>query len=130
MKTNPLKQGALTENSAGIGTVTRKMVQKRAVELAVINGRSAHQTSKSDWEQAKRELTGEPDMDPKEAVLESAPESERWDPLPGSTGHKVPAAPSADEDDEGRSDNERLTEEGIEGAEQDQMHQASQKQDS
>jgi hypothetical protein len=25
-------------------------------------------------------------------VLESAPESERWDPLPGSTGHKVPMA--------------------------------------
>ena len=36
MKTNPLKQGALTENSAGIGTVTRKMVRERAVELAVI----------------------------------------------------------------------------------------------
>jgi hypothetical protein len=130
MKTNPLKEGALTENSAGIGTVTRKMLQKRAIELAVINGRTANETSQSDWEQAKRELTGEPDMDPKEAVLESAPESERWDPVPGSTGHKVPSAPSADEDDEGRSDNERLTDEGIEGAEQDQMHQASQKRDS
>jgi hypothetical protein len=115
----------LTENSAGIGTVTRKMVRDRAVELAVINGRTAHQTSKSDWEQAKRELTGEPDVDPKAAVLESAPESERWDPVPGSTGHKVPSAPSADEDDEGRSDNERLTDEGIEGAEQDQMRQAA-----
>jgi hypothetical protein len=125
MKTNPLKEGALTENSAGIGTVTRKMVRDRAVELAVINGRTAHQTSKSDWEQAKRELTGEPDVDPKAAVLESAPESERWDPVPGSTGHKVPSAPSADEDDEGRSDNERLTDEGIEGAEQDQMRQAA-----
>jgi hypothetical protein len=34
-------------------------------------------------------------------------------------------APSADEDDEGRSDNERLVEEGIAGAEEDQMHQAS-----
>ena len=115
----------MTENSAGIGTVTRKMVRDRAVELAVINGRTAHQTSKSDWEQAKRELTGEPDVDPKAAVLESAPESERWDPVPGSTGHKVPSAPSADEDDEGRSDNERLTDEGIEGAEQDQMRQAA-----
>ena len=125
MKTNPLKEGALTENSAGIGTVTRKMVRERAVELAVINGRTAHQTSQSDWEQAKRELTGEPDVDPKAAVLESAPESERWDPVPGSTGHKVPSAPSADEDDEGRSDNERLTDEGIEGAEQDQMRQAA-----
>jgi hypothetical protein len=56
---NPLKQGALTENSYGIGIVTRKMVRERAVELAIINGRSAPDVSKSDWEQAKRELTGE-----------------------------------------------------------------------
>jgi len=119
----------LTENSAGIGTVTRKMVRQRAVELAIINGRSAREVSKSDWEQAKRELTGKPDEDPKEAALESAPESERWDPVPGSTGHKVPEAPSEDEDNEGRSDNERLVEEGIEGAEHDQMRQASRKRD-
>jgi len=125
MKTNPLKEGSLTENSAGLGTVSRKMVRERAVELAVINGRSAQNVSKSDWEQAKRELTGEPDMDPKEAILESAPESERWDPVPGSTGHKVPVAASEDEDDEGRSDNERLVNEGIAGAELDQMDQAT-----
>jgi hypothetical protein len=129
MKRNPLKEGALTANSAGIGTVTRKMVRKRALELAVINGRSAHEVSKSDWEQAKRELTGRPDEDPKEVVLEAAPESERWDPVPGSMGHKVPGAPSEDEDEEGRSDNERLVEEGIEGAEHDQMRQASRKRD-
>ena len=129
MKTNPLKEGALTENSAGIGTVTRKMVRERAVELAVINGRSAQEVSKSDWEQAKSELTGEPDTDPKQALLESAPESERWDPLPGSTGRKVPAAPSADEDSEGRSDNERLVDEGVAEAELDQMRRASRDQD-
>jgi hypothetical protein len=125
MKTDPLKEGALIENSAGIGTVTRKMVRERAVELAAINGRSAQEVSKSDWEQAKRELTGEPDVDPKEAVLESAPESERWDPLPGSTGHKVASAPSADEDSEGRSDNEKLVDEGVNEAELDHRRQAS-----
>ena len=58
MKTNPLKEGILIENSAGIGTVTRGMVRERAVELAVINGRSAQEASKSDLEHAKRELTG------------------------------------------------------------------------
>ena len=115
----------MTENSAGVGTVTHKMVRERAVELAVINGRSAQEVSKSDWEQAKRELTGDSDPDPNEAVLESAPESERWDPVPGSTGQKVPAAPSADEDDEGRSDNERLVDEGMAGAEHDQTRQAA-----
>jgi len=112
MKTNPLKEGALTKNSAGIGTVTRKMVRERAIELAAINGRSAHEASKSDWEQAKRELTGSSEMGSKETVLETAPESERWDPVPGSTGHKIPAASGEDEDKEGRSDNERLVDEG------------------
>ena len=124
-----MKDGVLAENSAGIGTVTRKMVRERAVELAVINGRSAREMSKSDREQAQRELKGEPDTDPKQVALESAPESERWDPVPGSTGHKVPEAPSADEDEDGRSDNERLVEEGIAGAEHDQMRQASLKTD-
>jgi hypothetical protein len=125
MNTNPLKQGALTENFQGIGTVTRKMVRERAVELAVINGRFAQEVSKSDWEQAKRELTGEPETDPNEAILESAPESERWNPVPGSTGSQAPVAAGEDEDDEGRSDHERLVEEGIAGAEHDQMLQAT-----
>src|ERR1035437_3437967 len=93
----------------------------------VINGRSEQEVSQSDWAQAKRELIGGPDTDPKEAVLESLPESERWDPVPGSTGHKVPAAASDDEDEEGRSDNERLVEQGVAGAEHDQMVQAAQK---
>lgn len=125
MSTNPLKQDDLTENSVGLGTVTRAMVRARAVELAVINGRSAQDVSKTEWEQAKRELMGEPDIDLKDAILESAPESGRWNPLPGSTGHKVPAVASDDEDDEGRSDNERLTEEGISAAEYDQRLQAA-----
>jgi len=127
MKTNPLKTGVLTENSSGIGTVTRKMVRERAVELSVLKGHTAQEVSKTDWEQAKRELTGieQPDMDPKELALESASEAERWDPVPGSTGSQAPVSGSEDEDTEGRSDNTRLTEEGIAGAEHDQMRQAS-----
>lgn len=125
MKTNPLKEGVLTQNSAGIGTVTRKMVRERAVELAIINGRSAQEVSKSDWEQAKQELTGKSAADVNETVLESMPESERWDPVSGSTGGKVSSVPSEDEDDEGRSDNERLADEGIAGAEDDHRRQAT-----
>jgi hypothetical protein len=124
MNPNPLKQGSLTENSKGIGTVTRKMVRERAVELAVVNGRSAQEVSKSDWEQAKLELTGEPGIDPKELAIDSAPESERWDPVPGSTGQKTEVAAGEDEDEEGRSDNERLVDEGMAGAEEDQARQA------
>jgi hypothetical protein len=123
--TNPLKEGTLTENSAGIGTVTPKMVRQRASELALIDGHPMKDVSKSECEEARRELTGEPDTDPIEAELESAPESERWDPVPGATGHKVPEAPSDDEDEEGRSDNERLVEEGVAEAEHDHIVQAA-----
>ena len=122
---NPTKQGAITKNSSALGTVTRKMVRERAIELAVINGRSAQEVSKSDWEQANQELTGQSDDESNDAALESVPESERLDPVGGSTGHKVPPAPSADEDEEGRSDNERLVDEGIAEAELDQSRQAT-----
>ena len=125
VKTNPLKQGALIEDSTGIGTVTREMVRERAGELALINGRSAHEASQTDWEQAKRELTGEQEIDPSQAILESAPESERWDPVHGSTGDKAQVLPSEDEDDEGQSDSARLFEEGVHEAEHDQMLQAA-----
>ena len=125
MKTNPLKVGSLTVNSVGIGIVTRKMLKNRAVELAFIDGRTAQEVSPADWEQAKRELTGKPDIDPKEALLEAAPESERWDPVPGSTGQKVETAAGDDEDADGRSDNEILVEQGINEAELDQAKAAS-----
>jgi hypothetical protein len=58
MKTNPLKEGNLSENSAGIGTVTRKMVRKRAAELALIDGRSTEDPSKCESEQARPESEG------------------------------------------------------------------------
>lgn len=125
VKRNLLKEGALTENSAGIGTVTRAMVRERAVELAAIDGRAAQAVSKSDWDQAKEELTGVTASDAKQDILEAAAESERWDPLPGSSGTKAPTSGSEDEDEEGRSDNERLVVEGIAGAEHDEMVKAA-----
>jgi hypothetical protein len=57
-----------------------------------INACSAQNVSKSYWKQAKRELASESDTDPNESVLESASDSERWHPVPGSTGHNVPVA--------------------------------------
>ncbi len=125
MNKNPLNKGILTENAVGIGTVTRGMVRERAVELALINGNAARDVSKVDWEQAKRELTGGPEIDPEEMALESIPESERWDPVPGSIGHQVPDSLGEDEDSEGRSESAQLVEEGIKEAEHDQMLQAA-----
>ena len=125
MKTNPLKDGILTDNSVGIGPVTRKMILDRATQLAIVDDRTAQEVSKFDLDQATRELSGEPRLDPEEAALEAAPEVERWDPVPGSTGAKMPAAPSEDEDEEGSSDNEKLVDEGMAGAELDQSVQAA-----
>ena len=55
MNKNPLNKGVLTENSIGLGTVTRGMVEARANELAAIAGRVPPQPSAVDYEQAKRE---------------------------------------------------------------------------
>lgn len=125
MNTNPLQEGATIIHGIGIGPVTRGMVRERAAELAVINGRQAHEASRLDWDEALRELTGGATCDPKQALLESVPESERGDPVPASTGHEVPTSFNDEEDEEGRSASERLFEEGVAEAEHDQMLQAA-----
>ena len=68
-------------------------LSKRIAKFATaINGCSAQDTSKSYWKQAKRELTGELDTDPIEAVLESAPDAQRWHPVPGLAGQNLSVA--------------------------------------
>jgi len=125
MNKNPLNQGVLTENSIGIGPVTREMVRARSRELALIAGRTPPQVSQLDYEQAKRELTGESDLDRQDTILESAPETERWDPVPGSPGHQAPESASEDEDAEGRSETEQLVDEGSAEAACDRMFEAA-----
>ena len=125
MKTNPLNTGVLTQNFAGIGPVTRAMVQARAQELAVIAGRAPPNVTQADYLQARRELTGESDMDRQDAILDAIPETKRWDPFPGSAGRQARESPSEDEDDEGRSEPEQLVDEGAEEAERDRMLQAA-----
>jgi hypothetical protein len=129
MKNNPVNKGVISENFRGVGTVSRNMVHQRASELAQIEGRNPLSISQADYEQAKRELTGESDIDRQEAILDSLPESERWDPVPGSTGHETPGAQSEDMDDEGKSESEQLVEQGVEEAEHDQMLQAAKAQE-
>ena len=59
--THTLSDGNPTDNSEEPGIVTRGMMRSRAVELAVMNGRSPQDVSKADWEDAKRELIGGPE---------------------------------------------------------------------
>jgi hypothetical protein len=113
------------ENAAGIGTVTPAMVEARARELAAINGHPS-QPSEADYQQAKRELTGEEETDPQdESRGETVPESDGWEPVPGSTGRQAADSLGEDEDAEGRSESAQMFEEGVSEAEHDQMRQAS-----
>jgi len=125
MRRNPLNKGIIMENADGIGTVTPAMVAARARELAAINGRPPSEPSETDYQQAKRELTGEAETDPQEESSESIPDSEGWDPVPGSTGRQAADSLGEDEDAEGRSESAQMFEEGVTEAEHDQMRQAS-----
>ncbi len=111
----------------GVGTVSPEMIGKRAAELALINGRQLHEATKSDWDEAVRELTGGNKLDPKQTLLESMPESDRWNPIPGSSGHEAMVDFDDGEDAEGRSAEERLFEEGVKEAGHDQMLEATSK---
>lgn len=54
-----------------IGPATRAMVQIRTHELAVRAGRTAPHVTQFDYEQAKREITGESDLDRQNDILDS-----------------------------------------------------------
>ena len=125
MRKNPLNKGIIMENADGIGTVTPAMVEARARELALMDGRDSSKPTEADYQQAKRELTGEDNIDPQQENLESLPESEGWDPLPGSTGHQATESLGEDEDAEGRSESAQMFEEGISEAEHDQILRAA-----
>jgi hypothetical protein len=125
MKKNPLNKGIIMENADGIGTVTPAMIEARARELAVINGRDSSKPTRADYQQGKRELTGEEEIDPQEKNVESVPESEGWDPVPGSSGLQAADSLGQDEDAEGRSESAQMFEEGIDEADHDQMLRAS-----
>lgn len=122
---NPLHRGVLTYDSTGIGPVTREMVHARARELALIAGRRPPQVQQANYEQAKRELTGESDIDRQAAILDALPESKRWDTIPGSNRHQAVETASEEEDDEGRSETEQLVDEGAMEAERNRQFEAT-----
>src|SRR3990172_765214 len=68
MDQTPQSQDLLPGNYADLGPATRRMLRERAVELAQVGGRAVHEVAKADWDQARRELSGE--MESKETVLE------------------------------------------------------------
>jgi hypothetical protein len=117
MKENPDEKGRFTEHGRGLGTVTEEMVRQRAAELALLSGRPPGQVFDSDLQQARRELTGAEGLVPEPTPAEELEEEERWEPVPKSIGHQAPTVEASDE----QTFAEKLVEEGVEDAEQDQM---------
>jgi hypothetical protein len=60
--------GDVSMISFDCGAVTQKIVLGRDEQLAIINGSWLHDVSSSDFEQSRRDLTREPDMDRKEGM--------------------------------------------------------------
>ncbi len=125
MKNNPINKGVISEDFKGTGPISERDIHHRAAELSEIDGRVHLPPTDAEVEQAQRELTGGEDIDAREAAIDALPESERWDPVPGSKGFETPGGISEDMDDEGRSMSEQMVEQGVEEAEHDQMLQAA-----
>jgi hypothetical protein len=125
MELKSYDKGFLTENVTEIEPVTRENVNARARDLALIDGRTPPNVSQGEYEQAKRELTGEADLNRQEAMLNAIPEEKRGDPTPSSNGYQKPESLSDDEDEEGRSDSEQFAEKGVEKADHEQVLQAA-----
>ncbi len=121
MKTTQGKGGRISDHAHGMGTVTSEMVTQRAKELAIINGRDRQRPTDEDWLQAKRELSGQDDLEEKQTE-EPVAGLTQWDENPESSGHLVENSPSSDE----QTVAERLTHEGVEEANHDLMLRGSQ----
>ena len=100
-----------------MGTVTPGMVEQRAREIALINGRTAEEFNEADLEEARAELTGD-------AAIEEQREEEPGqgagtlrDINPGTVGHKT--APKLPSDDQRVA--EQLVQEGVDEAEHHSM---------
>lgn len=53
-------------------SVTRELVYGRTLELASLAGRNSLQIKQVDYEQAKREITGESDFDRQQSIMDSS----------------------------------------------------------
>ena len=106
----------MIQHGSGLGTVTREMVQKRARELAISDGRAPGEVTQGDFDQARRELVGATAPGDVLEEVDEATSTSNWDPAPGTAGHR---ADSQEVDDE-ETVAEQLMHEGIEEADHDE----------
>lgn len=101
--------GQFVRGAHELGTVTQKMVEERAKELAVTQGRNGNDFTEGDLEQAKAELTGQFEGP---GEMEVEPTSRNPAEPRTNTGRKVPAR-GADDD---QMFAEELVAEGVDEA--------------
>src|SRR5688572_32966008 len=108
MRRDDIEEGRMTEHSRGLGTVTKDMVVKRAREIAVINGRTADTMLQSDFDQAKRELTGRGEVVEEQESPRRRSHAELRETVRGTRGRQARTVPAHDE----QTDAEKLVQEG------------------
>lgn len=94
-----------------LNTVTEAMLVQRARELAVIEGRTGNDYTPDELEQARRELTGFPNVEATE-MENQAPDTGEWLGEAGDRGHQAPTRSASDE----QTSSENLVKEGVEEA--------------
>jgi len=122
MNKNQSTYGKVLLHGKGTGGITEKDVERRARELATINGFPLTMAfSEKYLAQARRELAGEdlPPTTSEEEEVRGAMTRDPSEPL-SQTGHQVTGLEQPDE----QNGLEHLTEEGVEEAQHEQMLEA------
>jgi hypothetical protein len=117
MKATQTIKGRISGRFDGMGTVTPEMVEQRAREIALINGRPAEEFNEADLEEARAELTGDFATNEQREEEPGMVAATLRDVVPGTSGHRV--APKLPSDEQRMA--EQLVQEGVEEAEHHQM---------
>jgi hypothetical protein len=113
------ESGKISLHGNGMGVPSPEDIEKRAREIAMIDGRNPDEFSDADWNQARKELMGVENNNPPEETPDNAEVTEEWNVVPGSKGQR---AHRAGEDDEALG--AHLVSDGLEEAAHDQMLEA------
>lgn len=117
MKATQTIKGRISGRFQGMGTVTPEMVEQRAREIALINGRPAEEFNEADLDEARAELTGESALEEQREQDSALGAGTLRDVIPGTAGHKNAAKLPSDE----QRMAEQLVQEGVDEAEHHSM---------
>jgi hypothetical protein len=115
----------IAKDGLGVGPLTREKVRVRARALASSEGRTPTEVLQTDYEQAKRELTGKSGLAQQEAMLDLLPETALAVQATNTTRRQMPEVHNEDEDDERQSENAQLAVKGIAAAGHNQILQSA-----